>query len=152
MHVLSLPRAVAVALLAGAAALAGCGGSGGGSSGAAAKSTATPAATATTAAASSSGGGQTLSLAASEQGGLSFTKKALTARAGTVTLRMANPSGDQFPHAIAIEGKGVDKDGRVVQPGSDSTVTAHLQPGTYTFYCPVPGHRQAGMEGTLTIQ
>jgi uncharacterized cupredoxin-like copper-binding protein len=65
---------------------------------------------------------------------------------------MANPKGDSLPHGIAIEGKGVDKDGNVVQPGGTSTVTVALKPGTYTYYCPVPGHRKAGMEGTLTVQ
>jgi len=45
----------------------------------------------------------------------------------------------------------VDKSGQTVQPGGASTVTADLKPGTYTFYCPVPGHEAAGMKGTLTV-
>jgi uncharacterized cupredoxin-like copper-binding protein len=31
-------------------------------------------------------------------------------------------------------------------------VSAQLKPGNYTFYCSVPGHRQAGMQGTLTVK
>jgi uncharacterized cupredoxin-like copper-binding protein len=62
---------------------------------------------------------------------------------------MDNPSG--IPHAIAVEGNGVDKDGNTVQKGGTSTVTADLKAGTYTFYCPVDGHRAAGMKGTLTV-
>ena len=39
---------------------------------------------------------------------------------------------------------------KTVSGGSD-TLTVKLKPGTYTFYCPVPGHEQAGMKGTLTV-
>jgi uncharacterized cupredoxin-like copper-binding protein len=39
-----------------------------------------------------------------------------------------------------------------VQNGGVSTVNVKLAPGTYTFYCSVPGHRQAGMQGTLTVK
>jgi plastocyanin len=82
-------------------------------------------------------------------GKLAFDTKALKAKAGTVTLVMANPSS--FPHGISVSGNGIDKDGKVVQQGGTSTVTAKLKPGTYTFYCPVPGHRAGGMQGTLTV-
>jgi uncharacterized cupredoxin-like copper-binding protein len=140
-----------VAALAAAGVLvAGCGSddkSGNADSG----SAATESSTSGTAAAGS-GAGDNLTLAASESGGLSFTKKDLTAQAGKVTITMDNPSSDQMPHAIAIEGNGVDKDGQVVQPGGKSTVSVDLKPGKYTFYCPVGQHRQAGMEGTLTVQ
>jgi uncharacterized cupredoxin-like copper-binding protein len=96
-------------------------------------------------------GGSALDISAVESGGLGFSKRALTARAGTVTIRLANGSGDSFPHGIAIEGNGVDKDGQTVQPGGTSTVTVRLKPGRYTFYCPVPGHEDQGMKGTLTV-
>jgi uncharacterized cupredoxin-like copper-binding protein len=62
---------------------------------------------------------------------------------------MSNPSS--LPHAIAVEGKGVDKDGKTVRKGGTSTVSVKLKKGRYEFYCPVPGHKAAGMKGTLTI-
>jgi len=104
------------------------------------------------AAAPAAGGSSSLTLAADESNGLSFTKKTLSAKAGTVTITMDNPSGDSQPHAIAVEGNGVDKDGQIVQPGGTSKVSLDLKPGKYTFYCPVGSHRQAGMEGTLTVR
>ena len=64
---------------------------------------------------------------------------------------MANPASAGIPHAIAVEGNGVDKDGATAQPGGSSKVTVTLKPGTYEFYCPIPGHKAAGMEGTLTV-
>ena len=60
-------------------------------------------------------------------------------------------SASSTPHAVAVEGNGVDKDGQTVTNGKTS-LTVDLKPGKYTFYCPVPGHRQAGMQGTLTVQ
>jgi plastocyanin len=80
---------------------------------------------------------------------LAFNHKTLTARAGKVTLVMANPSSTH--HAIAVEGHGVDKDGKTVGKGGTSRVTVTLKKGTYTFYCPVDGHRAAGMKGKLVV-
>ena len=54
---------------------------------------------------------------------------------------MDNPS--PVPHGIAVEGNGVDKDGKTVSMGGKSTVTVSLKPGKYEFYCPVPGHKAA---------
>jgi uncharacterized cupredoxin-like copper-binding protein len=66
-----------------------------------------------------------------------------------VSLILSNPSS--LPHAIAVEGKGVDKDGKIVRKGGTSKVTVTLKKGKYTFYCPVPGHEAGGMKGTLTV-
>jgi plastocyanin len=93
-----------------------------------------------------------LKLTAVEKGGLKFDKKELSAKAGEVTITMDNPKSDSLPHDIAIEGNGVQQAGEVVQPGGTSTVKADLKPGTYTFYCSVGSHREAGMEGTLTVK
>jgi uncharacterized cupredoxin-like copper-binding protein len=64
---------------------------------------------------------------------------------------MDNPLGTGKQHGIAVEGHGVDKDGQIVTPGSKSTIIVTLKPGTYEYYCPVPGHKAAGMKGTLVV-
>lgn len=92
---------------------------------------------------------KTLKLSSPKSGALKFNVKKLSVKHGKVTLRFSNPS--RVPHAIAVEGKGVDKDGKTVTKGT-STVTARLKKGKYTFYCPVDGHRAAGMKGTLTVK
>jgi uncharacterized cupredoxin-like copper-binding protein len=96
------------------------------------------------------GGGSTLKLAADPSGQLKFDKTKLSSKAGKVTIDMDNPSS--VPHAIAVEGNGVDKDGKTVNKGGVSTISVDLKAGTYTFYCPVPGHEAAGMKGTLTVK
>ena len=124
----------------GVALLAGCGGSSTTSTASAPAPASTPAAAA--------GKGQVIHLSADPGGALRFTRSTLTAKAGKVTLIMKNPSSAGMDHGIAIEGSGT---GATVSPGSTSTVTATLKKGTYTYYCPVPGHKQAGMVGTLTV-
>jgi plastocyanin len=96
------------------------------------------------------GGGRTLTLAADPGGALRFDTEALEARAGRVTIRMENPSS--VPHNVSIEGRGVDEEGKTVGQGGTSSVTAELRPGEYDFYCSVAGHREGGMEGTLTVK
>jgi plastocyanin len=78
--------------------------------------------------------------------GLKFSTSTVRAKAGSVTLRMGNPSS--FPHAIGIKGKGK---GKTVKKGGTSTYTTTLKKGTYTFYCPVPGHEAGGMKGKLIV-
>jgi uncharacterized cupredoxin-like copper-binding protein len=82
--------------------------------------------------------------------GLAFVKTSASASAGPVVIRSMNPQSTG--HDIALKGNGVDETGDIVSDGGVSTITiADLQPGTYTFYCSVPGHEQAGMKGTLTV-
>jgi plastocyanin len=83
-------------------------------------------------------------------GQLKFTAPSASATAGKVTLRMENKSS--VMHDIAITGGGVNMVGQIVSNGGVSMVTAALKPGTYTFYCSVDDHRQAGMQGTLTVK
>ena len=80
---------------------------------------------------------------------LAFNHKTLTAKHVKVTLVMANPSS--ISHAIAVEGHGIDKDGKTVGKGGTSRVTVRLKKGTYTFYCPVDGPKAAGMKGKLVV-
>ncbi len=133
--------------------VAGCGSSSSSStatsSAPASSSTATAGSSSSSAAPAASSGAATTVKLAAVPGKLAFDTKALKAKAGQVTLSMSNPSS--FPHGIGVNGNGVDKDGKVVQQGGTSTVTIKLKPGTYTFYCPVPGHEAAGMKGTLTV-
>jgi plastocyanin len=91
-----------------------------------------------------------LEIPADPSGALAYEFANAEAEAGAVTLRSENASA--IPHNIALEGGGVDEQGPVVQDGGVSEVQAELDAGEYTFYCSVPGHRQGGMEGTLTVQ
>ena len=138
------PRAVAIATTAGLLAfvVAGCGGS-------SSSSSTTPSKPSS---AQSTQPGQTLKTSAAPNGALKFTKTSLSAKAGSVTIDMTNPSSAGMEHGIAIEGNGVDKDGTVVRPGGTATVTAKLKPGKYEFYCPVDSHKQQGMKGDLTVK
>ena len=95
------------------------------------------------------GGTTTLKLSA-DKTKLAYNKKVLKAKAGKVTIVMTNMSA-VFQHNVAIKGKGVSKKGKVVGKGGQSKVTATLKPGTYTFYCTVPGHEAAGMKGKLIV-
>jgi uncharacterized cupredoxin-like copper-binding protein len=81
--------------------------------------------------------------------GLVYAVTEATAPAGTVTLRSVNPQ--VVPHNIAIENPD-PVEGEVVTDGGVSEITVELEPGTYEFYCSVPGHREAGMVGTLTVE
>jgi plastocyanin len=72
------------------------------------------------------------------------------APAGQITIKSPNESS--VDHDIALEGNGVDDKGEVVKDGGVSEFSLDLKPGEYTFYCSVDGHRQAGMEGKLTVK
>lgn len=73
----------------------------------------------------------------------------VTAPAGTVELVIE--CGATVPHAIAIEGVQADADLATCSGGGSGDTVVDLEAGTYTFFCTVPGHRDAGMEGTLTV-
>jgi plastocyanin len=93
---------------------------------------------------------QVLHLSA-KKGMLMFSTTRLTARPGRITIEMSNPAGSGSSHGIAVSGRGVHAVGSTVSPGHVASVTVTLKAGKYTFYCPVPGHEQAGMKGTLTV-
>jgi len=96
------------------------------------------------------GGGGTLKLSAPADGSLKFDQGDVTAKAGKVTVEFANPSS--VPHGVEIEGNGVEKETETVTSSDAPPITVDLKPGTYEYYCPVDGHRAAGMEGKLTVE
>ena len=96
-----------------------------------------------------SGPGGTLKLSA-DPSALAFDTTELTAKAGKVTIDFDNPS--PIPHNVVIEENGKELAGFEPIAEGEESVTADLEPGTYTFLCTVPGHREAGMEGTLVVK
>jgi plastocyanin len=94
-------------------------------------------------------GATTLKLAANPGGLLSFDTKALSTRAGKVTIAFTNSS--PVEHNVTVAQGSTVLAATPTFTGGSKTVSINLKPGTYTFYCSVPGHRQAGMEGTLKV-
>jgi mono/diheme cytochrome c family protein len=94
--------------------------------------------------------GGKLALPADPNGQLAYITKVATAPAGALEIDSKNDAA--IPHDIAIEGNGVNEKGEEVQGGGVSKVNATLKPGKYQFYCTVAGHREGGMEGTLTVK
>jgi uncharacterized cupredoxin-like copper-binding protein len=97
-------------------------------------------------------GATSLRLQADPHGKIRYDKKTLSAKSGTVTIVMSNPKTSGLHHGIAVEGRGVDKDGKIVAPGKTSTLTLRLKPGRYTFYCNFDGHKGLDMRGTLIVK
>jgi uncharacterized cupredoxin-like copper-binding protein len=146
------PFATLIVLLAATALIAaGCGGSDNNSSDNSSNDSSGAQGNTTDTTSSGGGGGggaSTVKLTADPGGALKFNTTTLNAKAGKVTVVMDNPS--QTPHAVEVEGKGVEEETKTLTQGT-AKVTVDLKPGKYEFYCPVDGHRQAGMEGTLTV-
>jgi plastocyanin len=93
----------------------------------------------------------TLKIEADPNGQLAFTTTEATAKAGKVTIDFTNPQA--LPHDVKIESASGEEIGgtETVAEGSDSA-TVNLKPGTYHYFCSIPGHREAGMEGTLVVK
>jgi plastocyanin len=126
-------------LAASVLALSACGG------GSSSSSTAPPA---TTAGGGGGGGGSTVKISADPSGALKYQETNVTAKAGSVTIDFTNMSS--VPHNVMIEGNGASGGTDTITSSSTST-SVDLQPGTYTFFCSVDGHRAAGMEGKLVV-
>jgi mono/diheme cytochrome c family protein len=88
-----------------------------------------------------------ISIPADPGGQLAFTASKADGTAGPATIEMPNQSGTN--HDIVIDGLGK---GPVVSKGVSSFKATLAAGKTYTYYCSVPGHRQAGMQGTLTVK
>jgi plastocyanin len=145
---LALPAALLV--------LAGCGSSSSSSSSTSASTaaeapTTSSASTSTPAPASESGGSEKVSLEANAEGQLEYNTKTLSAKAGKVSIDFTNSSS--LGHNVTIESSSGQSVGDTPTfAGGSKTLSVSLKPGTYKFFCSVPGHRQAGMEGTLTVK
>jgi uncharacterized cupredoxin-like copper-binding protein len=94
--------------------------------------------------------GGKLAIPADPSGALAYQFASAQAPAGKLEIDSQNKSSTD--HDIAIEGSGVNQKGPIVKNGAVSKITATLKPGQYTFFCTVPGHRQGGMEGKLTVK
>jgi uncharacterized cupredoxin-like copper-binding protein len=71
-------------------------------------------------------------------------------QAGTVTFRVTNDGS--VDHALEVEGQGVEEETETIKPGQTAELTVALsKEGSYEIYCPIDGHRDSGMEGTLTV-
>ena len=151
------PKASILALAVGLFALSGCGSSSSSTSSsastpttAASPTTSTPA-TSSTPAAAAPAAASSVSLSADAEGQLKYNTKSLSAKAGQVSIDFTNAAALAHNVTIATAAGTVVGATPTFQGGS-KTVSVSLKPGTYTFYCSVPGHRMAGMEGTLTVK
>jgi plastocyanin len=98
------------------------------------------------------GGGQTLAVDSPADGALVFEPNGLEAQPGSLTIDYTNLSSS-VPHSIAVATANGNVLGET-QPGTNNEQTLQipdLAPGKYVFYCTVPGHREGGMEGDLTV-
>jgi plastocyanin len=95
------------------------------------------------------GPGGTLQLAA-DPSAIAFDKSSLSSKPGKVTIDFDNPAPLEHDVAIEQDGKVIAVSQRITE--GKTSVSADLAPGTYTFLCTVPGHAEAGMEGTLTVK
>ena len=146
--VLASRKVPALIVATAALLIAGCG-----SSSKSTTSTTAPASSAATTAGSpapvNEGAGSSLSLTADKEGQLKYNTSTLTAKAGKISIAFSNSS--PLAHNVTVEGAGQVRGATPTFSGGTQTLTVNLKPGTYKFYCSVPGHRQAGMEGTLTV-
>ena len=97
------------------------------------------------------GGGSTVKFEADPGGELAYTTTTASAKAEKVTIDFKNPQA--LTHDVQIENaQGEDIGGTELIASGDTSTAINLKPGTYTYFCSVPGHREAGMEGTLTVK
>lgn len=91
-------------------------------------------------------GGDVVSAVAQD---IKWKEEELAAEAGSVDIEFVNEG--QIAHTFVIEGREKDLKLKVNRKGDTDSGTIDLESGEYVFYCDVPGHRAAGMEGTLTV-
>ena len=136
-----------IAIAAIPVALAACGSDDSTSTSAASETTSSTAASTDSSTTASSGGGQTVKIGESEY---KLDPSDATLKAGSVTLDVTNDG--TITHNLQIEGNGVEETTDSLAPGDTGELTVDLKPGSYEMYCTIDGHKDLGMEGTVTVQ
>ena len=97
------------------------------------------------------GGAATVDISAAADGSLAYDQTSVDTTAGSVDVSFDNPS--PLGHDVVIaDSSGKEIGSTDVISQSSTSTTVDLQPGTYTFFCSVDGHRAAGMEGTINVK
>jgi plastocyanin len=144
-------KRVSAVLVVAALAVVGLAACGGGDDDNDTTAASTPASTAPAGGGGAGGGGSTVDISTPSGSDLAFDQKDVSAKAGSVTINFDNQQPLQ--HDVKVEdSSGQELGGTDLVSSSTADATVDLQPGTYTFFCSVPGHREAGMEGTLTVK
>lgn len=127
--------------------VAACGSSSDTTSSSTATSTDSGAASGSTTAASS----ESVDVTAAADGSLAYDQSSLSTKAGAVDVKFDNPSGTT--HDVCIRSESGDELGCSDEVSNGTAdLAVDLKPGKYTYYCSLPGHEQAGMQGTLTVK
>jgi plastocyanin len=147
-----MTKAASLVLAALVIALAGCGGGSNSSSSSSAGSQAAAPPASAPSSTPSSGSGQQLQVAADSTGQLKFDKTSLSAKAGKVSIAFANSSSVAHNLTVQPASGGTNLGATPTFTGGSKSISLNLKPGKYAFYCSVPGHRQAGMQGTLVVK
>jgi plastocyanin len=93
-----------------------------------------------------------LAVTSPEDGGLIFEPDGLSAKAGTLTITYANPSPVQHSLAVETADGNILGETEIFTDGEMEVTLNDIVPGDYVFFCAVPGHREGGMEGDLTVE
>ncbi|HMC07447.1 MAG TPA: plastocyanin/azurin family copper-binding protein [Solirubrobacterales bacterium] len=135
----------ALAILA-SLALGACGSS-------SSSSSTTASTTSTTTGAAAGGGASSTVKLSADSSNIAYTTTSLSAKAGNLTIDFTNPNSS-LPHDVCVQSSSGQQLGcsDQVMGGSTSLNVQNLKPGSYTFYCSVDSHEQAGMKGTLSVK
>jgi plastocyanin len=94
-------------------------------------------------------GASTLDLSAPADGSLAFEPDTAEAPAGEVAIAFDNPAPIEHDVVVEQDGEQLAKSDLISE--EQTSLSLALEPGEYVYYCDVPGHREGGMEGTLTV-